>query len=222
MGGQDAVRPDQGLHADRPGRRAAAGRGHQARLAVQLAAGHRQSGEGQARRSDLRLGRQRRLGAPRRRRCWRRSPSTKMTHVPFRGNAPALAEVMAGRVSFMFYPMVGIADQVAQKRLKVLAITTDKRHPDFPARPRPPRPASRASTSTRPASASRRPPACRRRSSARLNEAIRASLAKPETRERLRRLGAIDRGRLRRPAEFQHLGCSRTASAGRASSRPRA
>jgi tripartite-type tricarboxylate transporter receptor subunit TctC len=42
---------------------------------------------------------------------------TQMTHVPFRGNAPALTEVMAGRVSFMFYPMVGISEQVAQKRL---------------------------------------------------------------------------------------------------------
>jgi tripartite-type tricarboxylate transporter receptor subunit TctC len=31
----------------------------------------------------------------------------EMTHVPFRGNGPALSEVMAGRVSFMFYPMIG-------------------------------------------------------------------------------------------------------------------
>ena len=60
---------------------------------------------------------------------------TKMTHVPFRGNAPALTEVMAGRVSFMFYPMIGIADQVAQKRLKVIAASTEKRHPDYPGAP---------------------------------------------------------------------------------------
>ena len=44
-----------------------------------------------------------------------RQAGVKMTHVPFRGNAPALAEVIAGRVSFMFYPMIGIADQVAEK-----------------------------------------------------------------------------------------------------------
>src|SRR6185503_21175736 len=36
--------------------------------------------------------------------------NTKMTHVPFKGNAPALTEVIAGRVTFMFYPMVGIAE----------------------------------------------------------------------------------------------------------------
>ena len=39
-----------------------------------------------------------------------------MTHVPFAGNAPALTEVMAGRVTFMFYPIIGIAEHVAQKR----------------------------------------------------------------------------------------------------------
>ncbi|MGH8764812.1 MAG: Bug family tripartite tricarboxylate transporter substrate binding protein, partial [Burkholderiales bacterium] len=54
---------------------------------------------------------------------------TQMTHVPFRGNAPAQTEVIAGRVTFMFYPMIGIADQVAQKRLKVLGVSTAKRHP---------------------------------------------------------------------------------------------
>src|SRR3954468_18590867 len=62
-------------------------------------------------------------------------PHSQMTHVPFRGNAPALTEVMAGRVSFMFYPMIGIAEQVAQKRLKALAVTTEKRPPDYPGVP---------------------------------------------------------------------------------------
>jgi len=60
---------------------------------------------------------------------------TQMLHVPFKGNAPALAEVMAGRVSFMFYPMVGIAEQVQQQRLKVLGVSTEKRHPDYPNAP---------------------------------------------------------------------------------------
>jgi len=35
---------------------------------------------------------------------------TKMINVPFKANGPALAEVMAGRVTFMFYPIVGIAE----------------------------------------------------------------------------------------------------------------
>ena len=46
----------------------------------------------------------------------------QMTHVPFSGNAPALMEVIAGRVSCMFYPMLGIAANVSQHRPKVLAV----------------------------------------------------------------------------------------------------
>jgi tripartite-type tricarboxylate transporter receptor subunit TctC len=56
----------------------------------------------------------------------------QLTPVPFRGNAPALTEVMAGRVSFMFYPMIGVNGFVQDKRLRVLAVTTTKRNPDFP------------------------------------------------------------------------------------------
>src|SRR5207253_6151851 len=60
---------------------------------------------------------------------------TKMINVPFKGNGPALAEVMAGRVTFMFYPIVGIADQVAVKKLKVISVGTPGPHADFPAVP---------------------------------------------------------------------------------------
>ena len=59
---------------------------------------------------------------------------TKMINVPFKGNGPALAEVMAGRVTFMFYPVVGIADQVAAKKLKALAVGTAQPHAGFPRR----------------------------------------------------------------------------------------
>lgn len=57
---------------------------------------------------------------------------TQMLHVPFKGNGPALTEVMAGRVEFMFYPMVGLKAHIEAKRLKPLAVTTAKRHPDYP------------------------------------------------------------------------------------------
>jgi tripartite-type tricarboxylate transporter receptor subunit TctC len=60
---------------------------------------------------------------------------SRMVHVPFRGNAPALTEVSAGRVGFMFYPMIGVADLVAQKRVKVLAVTTATPHADYPGVP---------------------------------------------------------------------------------------
>src|SRR2546422_1475693 len=42
---------------------------------------------------------------------------TTMTHVPFRGNAPALTEVMAGPARLIFFPLVGLARPGAPKRL---------------------------------------------------------------------------------------------------------
>jgi tripartite-type tricarboxylate transporter receptor subunit TctC len=60
------------------------------------------------------------------------STGTEMTHIPFRGAAPAIAEVMSGRVTFTFYTMSGLKEYVAGKRVKPLAITAAKRHPDFP------------------------------------------------------------------------------------------
>jgi len=59
----------------------------------------------------------------------------KMTHVPFKGNGPALQEMIAGRISFMFYPSIGIANYVANKQLRVLGVGTREPHPDFPGVP---------------------------------------------------------------------------------------
>ena len=60
---------------------------------------------------------------------------TQMTHIPFKGAAPAIAEVMSGRVTYTFYTMSGLKEFVAGKRVKALAITASKRHPDFPTVP---------------------------------------------------------------------------------------
>jgi tripartite-type tricarboxylate transporter receptor subunit TctC len=125
---------------------------------------------------------------------------TEMTHVPFRGNAPALSEVMAGRVSFMFYPMIGIADYIAQGQLRPLAISTPERSPDFPGVPTMAEagfPGFEDYTQGLGVLAPARTPAPIME---RLNGAIRDSLAKPETSERLRSLGAIVASSS--PAEF--------------------
>jgi len=126
---------------------------------------------------------------------------TKMTHVPFRGNAPALTEVMAGRVSFMFYPMVGIADHVNQKRLKVLASSTEKRHPDYPNAPTMAESGFPGFEEYTQGLGIVGPAGMPAQAVSRLNEAIRASLARPETREKLKQLGAITEGGSS-PAEF--------------------
>ena len=114
-----------------------------------------------------------------------------MTHVPFRGNAPALTEVMAGRVSFMFYPMIGIAEQVAQKRLKALAVTTEKRHPDYPGVPTTAESGLPGFEEYTQGLGIVGPAGIPEPVVAKLNAAVHASLSKPETVQRLRQLGAI-------------------------------
>ncbi|GAA5235160.1 Bug family tripartite tricarboxylate transporter substrate binding protein [Verticiella sediminum] len=57
---------------------------------------------------------------------------TQMNHIPFRGNGPALTEVIAGRVDFMFYPMIGLNELVTGGKLRVLAVTTAERMPEYP------------------------------------------------------------------------------------------
>ena len=127
---------------------------------------------------------------------------TKMLHVPFKGNAPALTEVMAGRISFMFYPMVGIAEQVAQKRLKVLAVSTEKRHPDYPDVPTMSESGFPGFEEYTQGLGVVGPAGLPAPVVSRLNEAIRASLVKPETRDKLNKLGAITEGGST-PAEFR-------------------
>ena len=116
---------------------------------------------------------------------------TQMTHVPFRGNAPALTEVMAGRVSFMFYPMIGITEQIAQKRLKALAVTTEKRHPDYPGVPTTAEAGLPGFEEYTQGLGVVGPAGIPAPVAAKLNAAVRGSLAKPLTEQRLKQLGAI-------------------------------
>ena len=124
----------------------------------------------------------------------------KMTHVPFRGNAPALAEVMAGRVTFMFYPMIGIADQVAAKRLKVLAVGTEKRHSDYPSAPTMAESGFAGFEETAPWVGMLAPAGTPSAIVERLSEASRKSVANAQTQVRLKALGAISVGNT--PPEF--------------------
>jgi tripartite-type tricarboxylate transporter receptor subunit TctC len=126
----------------------------------------------------------------------------KMLHVPFKGNAPALTEVMAGRISFMFYPMIGIADHVAQNRLKVIGVSTEKRHPDYPGVPTMSESGFPGFEEYTQGLGVVGPAGLPGPVVERLNQAIRAALVKPETKERLNKLGAITEGGST-PAEFR-------------------
>jgi tripartite-type tricarboxylate transporter receptor subunit TctC len=125
---------------------------------------------------------------------------TKMINVPFKGNGPALAEVMSGRVAFMFYPVVGIADQIAAKKLKAFAVGTQKPDPDFPGVPTMQEAGFPGLEDTAPwvgvLAPAGTPPAIVNR----LAEEMKKSLARPETRERMKGLGAVTVGDS--PAEF--------------------
>ena len=127
----------------------------------------------------------------------------KMTHVPFRGYAPALVDVMSGQVTFMFYPMIGIADHVAAGKLKVLAVGTTQRHPDYPQAPTVVEAGYPGLTDTAPWVGMIAPAATPAPVIQRLSEEMRKSLAKPETQQRLKALGAVTVGDT--PAQFQEF-----------------
>jgi tripartite-type tricarboxylate transporter receptor subunit TctC len=118
----------------------------------------------------------------------------KMTTVPFRGNAPALTDVMAGQVTFMFYPIVGIAEQVASKRLKALAVGTAKRHADFADVPTMAEAGFPGFEETAPWVGLLAPAGTPAAIVNRLSQDMRKSLAKPETIARLKGLGAVTVG----------------------------
>jgi tripartite-type tricarboxylate transporter receptor subunit TctC len=52
-------------------------------------------------------------------------------HVPYRGAAPALQDLLAGQIDFMFDPGIGL-NQVRAGKLKMLAVGSPKRSPMFP------------------------------------------------------------------------------------------
>lgn len=59
----------------------------------------------------------------------------KMTHVPYRGAAPALTDLIGGQVQVMFANMPGTLQHVKTGRLRVLAVTSEKRSPLLPETP---------------------------------------------------------------------------------------
>jgi tripartite-type tricarboxylate transporter receptor subunit TctC len=112
-------------------------------------------------------------------------------HVPFKGNAPALTEVMAGNVNFIFYPIIGIADLVNQKRLLPLAVGTTKRHPDFPNTPTMEEFGYKGFDATAPWVGLLAPAGTAPATVQKLDRAVQIALAKPEVRKRLTDLGAV-------------------------------
>ena len=62
--------------------------------------------------------------------------NTQMTHVPYRGSAPAVSDLLAGRVSMMFDNMTTVWPHVQRGALRALGVTSLQRSalaPDVPA-----------------------------------------------------------------------------------------
>jgi tripartite-type tricarboxylate transporter receptor subunit TctC len=59
----------------------------------------------------------------------------RMVHVPYKGLAPALADLLSGEVQLMFSSMVAIIPHIKTGRLRALAVTGRKRSPLLPEVP---------------------------------------------------------------------------------------
>ena len=125
---------------------------------------------------------------------------SKMLHVPYKGNGPALLEVMAGRVDFMFYPVVGIAENITARRLQILAVGTAKRLSQFPDTPTMAEAGFPGFEETAPWVGLLAPAKTPAEIVSRLNDAMLKALAKPEVKAQLEKLGAVIVGNS--PAEF--------------------
>lgn len=59
----------------------------------------------------------------------------KMTHVPYRGSAPAMTDLISGHVQFIIDPIVSSAQHVKAGKLRALGISTASRSPLAPELP---------------------------------------------------------------------------------------
>jgi tripartite-type tricarboxylate transporter receptor subunit TctC len=57
------------------------------------------------------------------------------THVPFRGSAPAVTELVSGRIQALFENLPPLAGQMRGGGVRALAVSTPQRHPDWPELP---------------------------------------------------------------------------------------
>ena len=57
------------------------------------------------------------------------------THIPYKGSAAALPDVMSGRVTFMFDVVSNVQPHVKAGKLKVIAVAGEQRLPQFPDAP---------------------------------------------------------------------------------------
>jgi len=124
---------------------------------------------------------------------------TKMTHVPYKGSAPAITDLIAGQTHILIDVGSVLTQQVKAGKLKALAVTSPARDPELPNVPTV-REAGYAELETAGWQGLVGPPGMPRAIVTRLAEEVRKALAKPELRERFLKAGTpvVERG----PDEF--------------------
>jgi len=60
---------------------------------------------------------------------------TTMTHIPYKGDAPAIADLLAGQIHAMLLSGPALVPQIKAGRLRALAVTTEQRWPALPDLP---------------------------------------------------------------------------------------
>jgi tripartite-type tricarboxylate transporter receptor subunit TctC len=64
-----------------------------------------------------------------------RQAGLKMLHVPYKGNAQAIVDVIAGHIPTMFVPLPEAIPQAESGKIRIIAITDDKRSKEIPSVP---------------------------------------------------------------------------------------
>ena len=59
----------------------------------------------------------------------------KLTHVPYKGNAPAMTDVIGGQLSMMFDIIGSARNYISTQRVRPLAVTSRERNPSLPEVP---------------------------------------------------------------------------------------
>lgn len=59
----------------------------------------------------------------------------KLSHVPYKGNAPAMMDMLAGRITMVFDLNTSAMGHVSSGKVRALAVTSSKRNPLFPEVP---------------------------------------------------------------------------------------
>lgn len=122
-----------------------------------------------------------------------RLTGTKLTHVPYRGTAQAVNDLIAGHLDVLFFQLDSVRGQVQANRARMLAVTSDERVaavPDVPTMAEAGVPGLRSNTWN----ALMAPPKTPAAITVKLNRAINEILKSPETADHLRGMNMIPVG----------------------------